>query len=1308
MVTDSKQQKISHVLSDNRIPHDITNAISGGTAIYRVTDTFETVCFSDRLPELSGYTPEEYQELTRSNAENLIYPEDLSMVTGKLRQTIADHTSADFEFRSLHRDGHILWVRIQAVQMGEEDGFPLLQCVFQNISALKEAQLELGYLINSIPGGIVSWQVKGEQFIPNFFSDGVLNLSGYTREEFEKSNKKDGLVLIYKADRNRVMAAAKAALKCENAMDISCRMRHRNGNLIWIHLNGRRIGPIAENMMFDTIITGISAESQLFQSVASEMSDGIYVIDRENYELLYLNESKELFGKTTDVIGQKCYEALFDRQEPCEFCQLENCLMDGCEHEMEIRGSERFFSTSFRETNWYGIPAYVQYIKDVTEIVKNRREKERLEQYFQTMVKNLPEGVAVVRYNKDGSMVPEFLSDGFARMTEMPQEEAWKLYQADAMAGVHPEDKEELGQRMADFVAGEENHIDLVYRLLKGNGNYIWVRNTLSMIQSGGGETRIYASYHDMTAEREEQERIRQKYNEMILQHYLMPGPNALIVGHCNITQNRILEIIDHTDSDLLLTFSNIREKFFTGIGNLVVDENERRAFMESYLNAPSLAAYAAGKTEVLLKCFIKLPKEPVGRYVQFKVNLVATPDTGDVTGVLTVTDITEQVISDRILHRLSIVSCDLVVEVDLLRDCCRVLSGDLEEKDTLPKEMRHSDRMAYMLQEQVVPRDRERVSQMMDPAYMMERLQEKDSYSLSYSVIGERGAVSSKKLTISAIDLRLGRVCLSRADITDSVREQQGLLNVVAYTFELLAIINIDTGHLTLHTRETVQENLSPFTVDNYNEHVGQIAESFGAGLNGMVRTEIEMQVRLETMCRRLGENPSGYDFVLPVQIESGLRYKQINVLWGDREHKTVCMVRADVTDMLVEERRRKEELEEALVQAEQANQAKSDFLSSMSHDIRTPMNAIIGMTTLAAAHLDDREKLGDYIEKISFSSKHLLSLINDILDMSKIERGKIMLNCVNIDFSEMIKQLSAMLVPQAEAAGLKFIVYTQRVRHTGFYGDLLRVNQILINMIGNAIKFTPKGGTVEFRVEEIPSKELENHIRYLFTVSDTGIGMTEDFVNRIFEPFTRSRNMAHIEGTGLGLSITKGLVDLMGGEIVVESKEGQGTTFRVELEFEAGKDEETGSTDSGTSCLNAVDRNVLDGRCFLIAEDNAINSEILCELLSMYGAASVVAVDGIQVVQKFKEAASGTYDAILMDIQMPGMNGYEATRAIRRLVHADSENIPIIAMTANAFAEDIQAALASGMDAHVAKPIDMENLFTALKKFMHIKKVN
>ncbi|PWM36211.1 MAG: PAS domain S-box protein [Clostridiales bacterium] len=1296
----SEQKRLEQELgATSEKMQEIINTIPGGIAIYKVSDIFETAYFSDGVPELTGYSVEEYRELIRRDAAEMIYWEDVPAVLERAGEIIRTHQGARLEFRKQHRNGQLVWVRVQAKWIGEEDGCPLLYCVFHNITDLKNAQLEMDHLLGSIPGGIASYRVEGSRFVPTYYSDGVMALSGHTREEFGGLVGDDALNTVYEADQKRVRAAAKAALESGGVLDISYRMRHKDGSLIWIHLNGRRMGPLSENPRFYAVFTSMSsAESRLFKSIANETADGIYVIDKENYDLLYSNESKRLFGREETQVGKKCYAALHGKTAPCEFCTLKSHAPDGKEHEMALGVEGRYFSTRFREIDWNGIPAYVKYVQDVTEDVQAQKERERLEQYFQTVVKHLAGGIAVIRYERDGRPVPEFLSDGFAALTGMTLPEAWDLYRQDAMAGVHPDDRESVNGQMAAYIAGGESRCEIIYRLKKGDGSYVWVKNTLSIIQSEGGESRVYAVYHDMTRELEEKEQLRQQYNDLILQHYRMPGPNALVVGHCNITRNQILEIIDHTHSGLLRTFGTVREEFFTGLSDLLPDPGERREFLETYLNAPSLEAYQKGDTELIRDCFIQLPYEKLGRYARFKVNLVETPDTGDVTGILTVTDITEQTISDRILHQLSVASYDLVADVDLRRDCYTILTGDTTRGDVPARQGCHSEHIEYMLQHQVLPKDKQHVQEMLDPQYVIGRLGSRGSYSFAYS-IQEKGDILTKNLTVSATDLRLGRICLARTDITDSVREQQGLLNVIAYTFELLGFINLDQGRMTMYTRQTVLENLPPFEVEDYGSSVERIV---GYYTGGEGREEIGEQFQLKTMIRRLEEKPSGYDVAFPYHGEEGLRYKQVNVLWGDRDHKTVCMVRADVTDMLAAERRSKQALQKALALAEEANRAKSDFLSSMSHDIRTPMNAIMGMTSLAIAHIGEQGRVEDCLRKISYSSRHLLSLINDILDMNKIERSKITLNHMHVSLPELAEQLCAMLSSQALSAGLRFGVSIPELRHPYFYGDPLRINQILINIIGNAVKFTPEGGEVYFAVEELPPERGERNVRYRFTVRDTGIGMSEEFLEHIFEPFTRNGNTQRVEGTGLGLSITKGLVDLMGGRISVESELHKGTTFFVELECEAAAQAPCAAPQIEMGAENMRRERALDGRRFLVAEDNAINSEILCELLQMYGGQCVVKTDGMQAVRAFAEAGPGTYDAVLMDIQMPVMNGYEATRAIRALERPDAKTIPIIAMTANAFTEDIQAALEAGMNEHVAKPIDLKVLWETLNRLL------
>ena len=399
-------------------------------------------------------------------------------------------------------------------------------------------------------------------------------------------------------------------------------------------------------------------------------------------------------------------------------------------------------------------------------------------------------------------------------------------------------------------------------------------------------------------------------------------------------------------------------------------------------------------------------------------------------------------------------------------------------------------------------------------------------------------------------------------------------------------------------------------------------------------------------------------------------------------------------------EEEQQRQALQSALDSANAASQAKSRFLSNMSHEIRTPMNAIIGMTTIAAAHVDERERVMDCLQKIGLSSRHLLSLINDVLDMSKIESGKLSLREEPFDFAALVADVVELVRPQADADRLTLEVPSAALKNDSVIGDPLRVRQVFINILSNAVKYTPAGGRVcvEVRQEDSPRRGYQN---YVFRCADTGYGMSPEFLERLFQPFERAKDStaSRVTGTGLGMAITKNVVDLMNGEILVESRPDEGSVFTVTLPLRT-QDAPVRSAPQAWSSENAEAGDLsepaqsLAGRRFLIAEDNEINAEILCELLQMFGASSEVKTDGAQAVQAFSRAAPGAYDAVLMDIRMPEMDGYEAARAIRALDRPDAETIPIVAMTANAFDEDIQDARDAGMTAHVAKPISVEVL--------------
>lgn len=785
----------------------------------------------------------------------------------------------------------------------------------------------------------------------------------------------------------------------------------------------------------------------------------------------------------------------------------------------------------------------------------------------QDILNTIPVGVAVIKRDEHGVWSPEFMSQSFADMFGMSLEQLWDLYKEDAMAGVHPDDRSKLSQELGEYLEGGKESAEFVYRLVRADGSYVWVRNTLNSMPSEDGLRRNYCVYRDITKELEEKEQLRTKYRELLASHYYGLGHDMLMVGHFNISQNKMLEVIDNQNKDLLGKLGYDRENFFRFISEYIVDEGEREDFLDFALNEPLLKKYAEGQRELSHIYYVKSPLEEFGRYAQFKVTMMQNPDTGDVMGVLSVMDATEQTINRKIVRKMSVLGADRITDIDLLHGTRTVLYAAKVHSPLIGRRVKISDFLQRSLERHVVPEDREHWLEHLQPEYIRKALADKESYSFTYSVYKNKNFPPRVKMaTLTAIDMRLGRVCMARTDITASVEA----------------------------------------------------------------------------------------------------------------------------------ERRSREALSAALQEAERANRAKSEFLSNVSHDIRTPMNAIIGMTSIAMSKLEGREQateLASCLEKIAVSGKHLLGLINNVLDMSKIEAGKLVLNREQVLLSDLMQSVVTTMQGQVEAKQQELVLDVGELGCTAVMSDGVRLHQVLLNLLGNAVKFTPVGGRVEFSLKEEASPKGKDFVRLHFGVKDNGIGMTEDFVQHIFESFARedSRRVQKIEGTGLGMAITKYIIDAMEGSISVQSQPNVGTEFNIVLDVE-----------HGSACTKKKEANPkrkvsLAGLRVLLAEDNELNREIAVALLTRKGLIVDEAENGQICVDKFTKSAVGYYDVVLMDLRMPVMNGYEATEAMRALARDDA-NVPIIAMTADAFAEDMQHCLKVGMNAHMAKPIDIEKLMNLL----------
>lgn len=1274
---------------------DIINAIPGGVAIYKVSDIFETVYYSDGVPALSGYSRDEYDLLIKQDAADLIYQEDAAMVIRKIRQVLEAGKSASFEFRKQHRDGHIVWVNVHARKIGEDGGHPLLQCVFHNISAFKQAREELAHVINSIPGGIAAYDFNDMQNPRRLFcSDGVAKLFGCSDAADLQHYAANPWSMVFKEDYQRVYDAFQHMFISSDTLDLSYRITRKDQVLEWVHLNGKAI-----NGIFYAVFTGMSDEAKLFQQISNEAAQGIYVIDKKNHDLLYYNENVELFltGKN-NAWGKKCYTALHDKQTPCTFCPLS--MIKNIEKPQELTFSNgKSYEIRAKELEWNGLPAYTLFINDITDKITSSRKTEQLEQFYQTLVQNLPGGIAVIRFDMaKKQMLPEYISEGFAAMTDMSTDEAYALYKNDATAGVHPDDLDYIIGRLNQHLKKHLDTCESIYRLRKKDGSYIWIKNNSSLILSPNEIPLIYAVYSDITKEIAAQNKLRQKYNDLLLRQQNYPLSNEILSGYCDITANRILRIYDKTGIDPLQKFGFERQNFFKGLATLIESPEERQHFLNTFLNAPLLEKFAQGINSQELECFIRMPHDNSGHYLKCVINMIESPDNGHTIGVLSVLDLTQFKINDQISMHLAHAHYDFIATCDFNSDSYQLFFTNSKANLMPPEQGSYGKNIIAFLQTFTVPKDREFCMEMFDPANMQRRLYHENSYSFHYSLKDEQGHIYTKNMIVFLIDQRLNKVGMARADITDYVREQRALLNTLAYTFEQLSIINLVTKEFTMYTRKSVLQNLSPYKCADFNRALHKLSLPYTKLAADETAAE---KFSLPVILSRLAEKPLGYEFTLPYLANDGSeKHKQINVLWGDEGHHTICLVRCDVTDIISAEKNSRSVLQNALDLAQEANRAKTDFLSAMSHDIRTPMNAIIGMTDLALDDLDNRQHLSEYLDIIKSSSSHLLTLINDILDMSRIEKGKLKLARTSFNLSVEIDRFCSRYQLLMDKNSLNFL-HNAELLHCNCIGDTAQLQRIWDNLVSNACKFTPPGGTVTFSACELPS-DNERLGWYKFTISDTGIGIDSESLQHLFDPFFRSSDVIskHIEGSGLGLAIVKNIVDYKGGTISVTSRQGEGTTFTVTLPLHFDTAAEH-PVKKPTHTFGSADFD-FSGKSLLLAEDHPINQKVAELILEKTGAAVTIVENGLQCTELFTGSAKGSFDAILMDIQMPVMNGYEAAQAIRSSTHPQSATIPIIAMTANAFAEDIKNALSAGMNAHIAKPIDPQKLYETLAAYI------
>lgn len=1286
----------------------LVNKIPGGVVIIEVTDTIHFYHCNDWYYSNLGYTREEFEQINKEDGNSGIHPEDVSILKDSVEECLLGKNGDTLTFRVKAKNGYYKYVSLTTTVMGRNDGKLTLYGLYSDIdkhirlsNKLAYVNAEMDNMIASIPGGISKYVLTDDGTLKRLYSSpGMAELVGKTQEEYERdfdNNWKDN---IYYADFPIVQKNILECIKTLKSTEFTYRLIHKNGSLVWVTCLVRVIGEKDGRPLAHAVFHAMAKSEILYQSLLDNIDTVTLVRDISNNEILYANKAAGLFLGVNEkqLIGKNCHEAMKEKLVNCE--EIEKELSKGKVEEVVI--ADRCYNVTAEKLVWNDRASVACFFTDITDSWNARTKLQGDRDELEEIVSNIPLGIVVFRLSADDELMVEHCNDSICDIIKMEKEKVTYGAFADLS---FPFDftREDLNRIFSAFEKSkvENQEVTLDFRIVdKNDGKKTWVTVNFKSIKQDDGSVLIYAGFVDITKQKEMEEKLVLNAKEL-----------KESVVKLQENQDRLNAVSRRADLfywEIKLETGEVTASFAgenspslnlknEGFATDFIVENDLEYFKV-------MTSIAASGKESHVNFDVRVGEsEEKSEWYRITYDIIRDDESKPVSLLGLAQNVNELKSEQRRLdeeienietatQRQDVLS---TLRINLTDNCVESYSSKPETTLEIKSGDKYSDALEKIAEHAVSRTQKNEILKQHSVERLLQSF-ENGEKALSFDYQIETYDSASCWVNSS---IRLYRhpttkkiMCFMYCYDINEIHTTKEIINkVIDDGYEHISVINVKSRKIELSLGDA-EENYRFKAGDAFDR---SLMESF-ARLTTLQDAELNFDnCCLSNVLFELGDRD---EFAYPFNVNETTRKerKLFTYLWFDEAKTRILLLITDITDIYQQEIKRSEELAKALEAAVLANKSKTDFLSRMSHEIRTPMNAILGMSRLGEEATHD-ESVISYFKDINASGNYLLGLINDILDMSRIEQGKMDIINRYEETEEIIRSVEVVIRPLAEAKNIEFNINTSGEMPQWIHIDKLRAQQVYINILNNAVKFTESGGKIDW---DISGEMMSNNkAKFVMTISDTGCGMSESFLEHIFEPFAQEQNslVNARQGTGLGLAIAKSIVEKMGGAISVASKIGIGTTFTIELIRDCKQVNAVTSPAKETEDLKAI----LEGKKVLLCEDHPLNTLVAVKLLEKVGITVVTAENGLIGVNTFADSAENEFNAVLMDIRMPVMDGLEATTKIRALNRQDAKSVPIIAMTANAFAEDRSLSKSAGMNEHLAKPIEPQVLYNTLADY-------